>query len=45
MAVSNQAADEINQEVDRTTMARMLDVRNVLQLIDDRLNNGAFAKE
>ncbi len=45
MAISNQATKQVDQEVDRTAMARMLDLRNVLELINNRFHDGAFAQE
>lgn len=43
MAVGNQATQEIDAEVDRTAMTRMLNLRNVLELVENHLNNGALA--
>ena len=45
MTVSNQAAQEVDAEVDGATMARMLDLRDVLELVNDRFNDGTFASE
>ena len=45
MAVSNQAGQNIDAEVNRATMARMLAVGAVLERVDDRFNDGAFASE
>src|SRR3990172_3803257 len=45
MAISNQTANEIDKEVNWTAMARMFDLRNVFELINDGLNNSAFAKQ
>jgi hypothetical protein len=45
VAVGNQLGDQIDQEVDGTAMARMLDLADVLQLIIDRFNDGPLAQE
>ncbi len=45
MAVSNQATQEVDAEVDRAAMSGMLNLRDVLELVDDRFNNGAFASQ
>ncbi len=38
MAVGNQATDQVDQAVNRGTMARMLNLRDVLERVDDRLD-------
>ena len=43
MAVSDQAANQIDAEVDGTAMAGVLNLGDVLQLIGDGLNDGTFA--
>jgi len=43
MAISNQAAHEIDQEVDRTAMGRTLNLRNVPELVDDGFRDSSFA--
>jgi len=45
VAVSNQAAQNIDAEVDRTAMTRMLNLGDVLQLVDDRFDNGTLASQ
>src|SRR5690242_19400353 len=45
MTVGDQATHQVDQEVDRRAMARVLDLRNVLELIDDRLDNRSFAQK
>jgi len=45
MAVGNQPSDQVNQEVDGAAMTRMLDLRDVFELIGDGLDDGAFAKQ
>ena len=42
MTISNQPAHEIDQEVNGTAMARMLDLRNVLELVNNGLDNSAL---
>ena len=44
MAVGNQSANEVDQKVARRTMACMLDLRDVLELVDDRLYNRSLAQ-
>jgi len=43
VAVGNQAIQQVNAEVNRTAMARMFNLRNVLELVKNCLNNGAMA--
>ncbi len=45
MAISDQAADEIDQKVDRAAVTRVLDLRDILELVDDRFDDGAFTKQ
>lgn len=45
MAVSDQASDNVDESIDRAAMARMLDLRNVLELINDAFNDGSFSKQ
>ena len=40
MTVGNQSAYNVDEAVDRRTMARMLNLRNVLQLVDDGFDDG-----
>lgn len=44
MAIGNQSAQNIDKAVNWRAMARMLNLRNVLQLVDDGFNNGALAQ-
>jgi hypothetical protein len=44
MAVCNQSTEDVNETVERTAMARVLDLRNVLELVDDGLDNRALAR-
>lgn len=39
MAVRNQPANDIDQEIARTAVTRVLNLRNVLQLVDERRDN------
>ncbi len=45
MAVGDEASHQIDQEVDRAAMARMLELTNVFELIIDRFNDGPLAQE
>lgn len=45
MAVSNQAADEVDAAVDRAAMACMFNLRDVLEWVNDRLSDRALASE
>lgn len=45
VAVGNQTTDDIDHEVDGTAMPRVLDLGNVLELVNDGFDNGAFAGE
>jgi len=45
MAIRNQATQEMDQEVNGATMARMFDLRNVFELVDDGFRDGSFAQE
>ena len=45
MAVGNQPCDQVDQEVDGATMARMLDLRDVFELISDGLDDGSFSEK
>jgi len=45
MAVSDQPGNQVHQEVDRTAMARMLDLTDVLELVIDGFDDGPLAQE
>ncbi len=45
MTVGDEACDQIDEEVDGTAMARMLNLRDVFELIGDGFDDGAFAQE
>lgn len=44
-AIGNQPADEIDQKVDWTAASRMLNLRNILELVNDGFHKGAFAQQ
>lgn len=43
--INDQPAEKVDQEVHWTSMTRMLDLRNVLELINDGLRDGALTKQ
>src|SRR5438045_6391103 len=45
MAVGNQACDQVDQEFDGATMARMLDLIDVFELIRDSFDDSSFAEQ
>src|SRR5690242_13974962 len=45
MAVGDESSNHVNDKIDRTAMARMLDLRNILELINNRLDNRPFAQQ
>ena len=45
MAVGNQAAQEIDTEIERATMTGVFDLGDVLELIGNRLDDGAAAQQ
>jgi hypothetical protein len=45
MAVGNQPTHHIDQAVDWTAVTRMFNLRNVLQLVNHRLNNRPFPQQ
>jgi hypothetical protein len=45
MTIGDESCDQIDQEVDGTAMARMLDLAAIFELIRDGLDDGAFAQE
>ena len=44
MTVSNQTGKDVDEAIDGTSVARMLDSGNILELIDNAFNNGTFAQ-
>ena len=45
MTVSDKTRDQIDEEVDRAAMARMLNLADVFELIGNSLDDGAFAQQ
>jgi hypothetical protein len=45
MAVGNETGNQMNHKIGRTAMARMLDLRNILKLIDNGLDNRSLAQQ
>jgi len=45
MAVGNESGDQMHDNIDRTAMARVLNLRDILELVDDRLDDGSFAHQ
>ena len=45
MAVGNEPGNQMNHKIGGTAMTGMLNLRNVLELVNDGLNNRAFAQE
>ncbi len=45
MAVGNQATQNIDAEIDRAAMSRMLNLGDVFELVDDRFNNGTLTSQ
>lgn len=45
MAISNQSTDDIDQEIDGAAMARMLNLRDVLKLVNNRFNNRTLTRQ
>jgi hypothetical protein len=45
VAVRTEAREQVNNKISGTSMARMLNLGNVLELIDDGLNDGSFADQ
>ena len=43
--VGNEASDQIAKQVSETAMAGMLNLRNILELVDDGFDNGALAQK
>jgi hypothetical protein len=44
MAVSNKAAEEIDEEVGDAAVAGVLDLGDVLELVDNRFDHDAFSQ-
>jgi hypothetical protein len=43
MGVSDQARNQVNEEINRTAMTGMLNLGNVLELVVDGFDDGALA--
>ena len=43
MGVSDQTGNQVDQEINGTAMTRMLNLRNVLELVIDSFDDGALA--
>ena len=44
-AVGNQTADQIDEKIHWAAMARVLNLRDVFELVNNCLNNGAFPQQ
>ena len=45
MAVGKESGDQMHHKIDGTAMARMLDLRNILELVNNGLDNRSFAQQ
>ena len=45
MTISDQARNNIDEAVDWTAVTSMVNLRNILELVDDTLNDGTFPQE
>jgi hypothetical protein len=45
VAISNQARKYINKKVDRTAMPGVFDLRDIFEVVDNALNDGALAEQ
>ncbi len=45
MTISNQSAENIHHKVDWAAMPGMFNLRNILELVNDRFDNRPFAGE
>ena len=45
MAIRTETSEQMNHKIGGAAMARMLNLRDVLKLIDNRFNDGSFAHE
>ena len=43
--IGNPSRKQVHDEVDRTAIAGVLDLRDVFQLVDDALNDGPLAEQ
>jgi hypothetical protein len=45
MTVSKQSGNQMHDKIDRAVMKKMLDLRNVLELVNNGLNDGSFMQQ
>src|SRR5215467_449723 len=45
MAVGKKASHQVNHKIGRAAVTRMLNLRNVLELVNDGFNNSSFAEQ
>ena len=45
MAVGKKPGNQMNDKIGGTTMTRMLDLRNILELVNDGLDNRSLAQQ
>ena len=45
MAISNETRDNIDEGIDWIAVTGMFNLRNILELVDDTLNDGAFPQK
>jgi hypothetical protein len=45
VAIGNQPTDKVDQAIDRTAVAGMLNLRNVLQLVKDTFNHSPLSQQ
>lgn len=43
MTIGNQPTDHVDHKIDRAAMTRMFNLRNILELVNNRLCNRALA--
>lgn len=44
MTVGKEPSDQMDDKIGRAAVTRVLNLRNILELIDDGLNDGSFAQ-
>ena len=45
MTIGNQASDDIDKAVDWTAMARVFNLRNIFELVNNTLDDGSLTQE
>jgi hypothetical protein len=45
MAVGNEPGNQMHDKIHGTAMTRVLDLRNILELVDNGLDNGPFTHQ